>query len=233
MGPIDLIAGIAAVGGTAGSVAAMVLGVRAWRQARLVGAVLPTPMGELNVGLHEVRGTLSGERASTSPVTGRPCLWYRLLVEERVRNRWGTVLELRDGGGCTLSDETGSVALDPMAAEVVVSHSERVRTGVFAVPGAELDALLARVGAPERKAAGPFVRWREESLFAGDTLHVVASASFDEGRWTLSGDPFLLSDRDGAELARHQRRAGRRWTGVAVLSLLALGWAVWVEMPLG
>ena len=81
----DVVAAFAAFGGLAGAVAAAILGVRAARQARLVDEVLPTAMGALDAGLHEVRGTFAGERSTTSPVTGRPCLWYRLLVEEALR----------------------------------------------------------------------------------------------------------------------------------------------------
>lgn len=235
MDTFTTLAAIVGTGGAIGTVASVVLAVRAFGNARLIASIPPTPLRRLDAGLHEVRGALSGEGELVSPVSERPCLYVRLLLEQRRRNRWETVLDRREVRPATLDDETGSVRLDLMQAEVVVASPQRVRTGVYAVPGAELDALLGRLGDVELETepAGPFLRWREEVLAPGDTVYVVGTARPGDDLWTLSAEdgPFVVSDRDEAEVIRHQQRTGRRWAAIGVGSLVAAAWGAWQWAP--
>ncbi len=233
--------------GALGAVTGIALATRAFGNARLLASMPPTPTAALEPGLHEVTGTLLGTNGLEAPLTGRPCTFYRLLLEQRRRNRWETVLDEREALPGVLGDGSGRVRLDLAVADVVVASTERVRTGVMAVPSPELTALLAKVAPPAAPPAGPFLRWREETLSAGDRVCVVGTAwledadptdeSTDEGggsvgegpsgAWTIGATadaPFLVSDRDGAEVIRHQRRAGRRWVAVGILSLAVVAW---------
>lgn len=207
------------------------MAARAFGNARLIASMPPTPIGKLDAGLHEVRGTLSGEGELVSPISQRPCLYFRLLLEQRRRNRWETVLDLRETRPAELADQTGRLALDLLGADVVIASPPRVRTGVYAVPGAELDALMARLGDVqlETPPAGPFLRWREELLTASDAVYVVGTARAGDDGWRLAAEegPFVVSDRDEAEVIRHQRRTGRRWAAIGLACVIAGAWGAW------
>lgn len=225
---------IAGVGVTATTVC-VGLAARAFGNARLLADAAPTPVAELDEGLHEVSGRLQAKGQLEAPLTNRSAAFYRLLLEQRRRNRWETVLDQRASLPVTLADDTGAVAIRLDDADVVVASPDRVRTGIFTVPSAELDALLARVAPPSRPPAGPFLRWREEILLAGDKVFAVGLANKGEAGWTLGardGAPLLLSDRDGAEVVRHQRRAGQRWAAIGLVGLATAAWGGWGLLPL-
>lgn len=202
-------AGFAAVGG--------VLAANAFSTARLLGATGPTPLAELTPILHEVRGTVVADERRTAPISGRSCVFWRLLVEQQRRTRWEVVLDQRDGVVLWLDDGTGRARLDPREAEPVATAAGRVRTGVFAHPSPEWTDLLARVGTPAREPSTPFLRWREEVFEAGDTLTAIGRAREFEGGWEIVPEQqqFVLSDRDDAQVVRQHRRNGRRWAGIA------------------
>jgi hypothetical protein len=221
--------------GTIGAATGVALAVRAFGNARLLASVPPTPAASLEAGLQEVSGLLRCEDTLVAPLSGRACGFYRLLLEQRRRNEWETVLDSHEAVPAALDDGTGLVRVDLASADVVVAAPERVRSGVFAVPSAELSTLLSRVAPPSIPPAGPFLRWREETLVAGDRLFAVGTAEADADGWALVARPdapFLVSDRDSAEVIRHQRRAGRRWVAVTLLGLGAATWGALGLLPL-
>lgn len=224
------LAALAGASGAVGTLAAAAMAARAFGNARLIASMPPTPIAKLDPGLHEVRGTLAGEGDLVSPLSQRPCVYFRLLLEQRRRNRWETVVDLREARPCALADGSGRVRVDLGAAEVVVAAAQRVRSGVFAVPSAELTELLERLGPVPRtnEPAGPFLRWREEVLGAGDVVYAVGTASRDEDAWALGAEegPYVISDRDEAEVIRHQRRAGRRWAAIGIGCAAIATWGV-------
>ena len=221
---VDILSSVLAAVGGAVTVSTGVLAVRAFGNARLLAEAAPTPVNALEEGLHEVAGRLEATDALRAPVTGRACLYCRLLLEQRRRNRWETVLDQKESVATRLTDDTGALDLALDATDVVVSSPDRVRTGVFSVPSAELTELLSRVTAPSAPPAGPFLRWREEILLPGDRVFAVGVTTAQHGVWLLgAGDsPALVSDREEVEVVRHQRRAGQRWTAVGLLGLAAL-----------
>jgi hypothetical protein len=224
-----LTGGLAAGGGFLAASVGAVLALRAFGNARLLASTPPTPVTELSEGLHEVAGTWQAANGLVAPVTGRPCAYYRLLLEQRRRNLWETVLDQREALPGRLVDSSGRVTIDLPAADVVIASPDRVRTGVYAVPSVELTALLARVAPPATAPFGPFLRWREESLADGDRLVAVGTARADDAGWALvaeAGAPLLVSDRDELEVIRHQSRAGRRWVTVGLLGAGAAAWGV-------
>lgn len=206
------------------------LSFRAFGNARLLSEAAPTPLDSLAEGLHEVAGQLVAQGELLSPLTGRTCLWYRLLLEQRRRNRWETVLDQRETLSADVADDTGAARLGLEEADVVVSSPDRVRTGIFAVPSNDLDALLARVAAPTTAPAGPFLRWREEILLPGDRVFAIGQAERLDAGWRMTGGPggpLLVSDREEADVVRHQRRAGQRWAALAVIGLAVGAYGAW------
>jgi hypothetical protein len=219
----DILSTALVAAGGAVMVTAGILAVRAFGNARLLAEAAPTPVNALEEGLHEVAGRLAADDTLRAPLTGRPCLFYRLLLEQRRRNRWEPVLDQKESTFTRLLDETGEVALTLDDADVVVSSPDRVRTGIFSVPSAELSELLSRVAAPTTPPAGPFLRWREEILVPGDRVFAVGTAARHGEVWQIGGGDgqALVSDREEVEVVRHQRRAGQRWAAIGLVGVVA------------
>ncbi len=233
---LEILAWLAGAGGAVGLATAIPMSMRAFGNARLVASMPPTPIARLDPGLHEVKGVVRGGEARSAPVSRRACVYLRLLLEQRRRGAWETVLDLRQAPVIRLDEEGSACEVDLSAAEVVIAAPSRVRTGLFTVPGEELDQLLAQLDGVELQAqpAGPFLRWREEVLVEGDEVFAVGTARRDDdGAWRLTAEdgPFVVSDRDEAEVIRHQRQTGRRWAGVAAACLVACAWGLSVVGP--
>lgn len=67
-----------------------------------------------------------GERL-VSPFSGLPCLWYRHLVEEKIRNKWRRIKTDVSSKILGLDDGTGFMLIDPVDAEVITTN-KTVRT---------------------------------------------------------------------------------------------------------
>lgn len=230
-----LIGGLTSVGGAAGALTGGLLAWRAFDTARLISSTPSTPVGELDEGLHEVKGTLGADEAVEAPLSRRACVYYRILVEQRRRNKWEALVDRKRSAPAWLDDGSGRVRVDVAAAQVVVSSPARVRSGIFGVPSAELDELLARLGEKPAEITGPFLRYREEVLEVGDRLYAVATAARGENGWEMraENDVFVLSDRDESEVVRHQQRSGRRWLGLVAGGLVFAAFGSWLLLDVG
>jgi hypothetical protein len=217
---------------TAGSLMTGIAGwlsARAFSDARLLAEIGSTPMGELSEGLHEVRGTVKADNAFTAPMSERPCVGWRLLVEQQRRSNWEAVYEKREMIPFELDDDTGTVRVDASSAEMVLAKTTRVRNGVMPVPSAEWDALRERLGDPTVEPSTPFLRWREESIEPVDVLTAIGGILKDDdtGGWRTSSENLLLSDRDDAEVVRQQRRRGQRHALWVLAGVAVLAFGVW------
>ena len=203
------------------------LAANAFATARLLGATGPTPMAEVTAMLQEVRGTVVADERKSAPLSGRSCVYWRLMVEEQRRTRWESVIEERDGVPIALDDGTGRVRLDPRAAEPVVTAAGHVRTGIFAYPSPEWTELVARLGVTSRAPSTAFLRWREEVLDAGDTLTAIGDAQQDADGWAIvpAEGQMILSDRDDSQVVRQHRRRGQRCALVAIGGAMVAAWS--------
>lgn len=232
MESVELIAaGVGVVGAGLAGVGA-VFATRAFRTARLILTTPATPVAQLDAGLHEVKGSLGADATLESPLSRRACGYWHLVVEQRVKNRWEALVDRRDSARLWLDDGSGRAALPLDGAQVVVSAPARVSSGIFGVPSAELDDLLQRLGMEAVTPQGPFLRYREETLVGGDRLYAVAGASRTADGWSLVAHEgvFVVSDRDEAEVVRHQNRSGQRWLAAAAAGVAALGAAAWIYL---
>lgn len=231
MESVSIIAGVSLVGGAIGLAVGAVAAFRAFQTARLISSTPATPIADLDPGLHEVKGSLGGEPTLESPLSHRPCAYWHVTVEHRKKNRWESVVDRRAGVPVALDDGSGRVLLDLLAAQVVVSSPQRIRSGIFGVPSAELDDLFTRLEFAPGELQGPFLRYREEVLEPGDRLYAVATAArgADES-WELraENDVFVVSDRDEAEVVRHQQRTGQRWLALAIAGFAFVAVGAWV-----
>ena len=85
--------------------------------------------------------------AMTSPVSRRPCVWFRYSVEEKRGNKWHHVASDMSSDTFLLDDGTGLVVIDPDRAEILSRARKRWRSGELRYtewllsPGGDLYAL--------------------------------------------------------------------------------------------
>jgi hypothetical protein len=204
------------------------LALRAWRTARLISSTPPTAIASLTNGLHEVRGAIRGDGSVKSPLSERECVYWRFLLEQRHQNRWETLVDRKAGVPAWLDDGGGRLELDVLTADVILTRSEHGTGGIFGVPSAELTRVLAVLGVEPANLQGPYVRYREEWVGAGDRMHAVGTVSQDGELWRMraEGDVHVSSDRDEAEVVRYEERLALRWVGVTVGGVGLFVWAV-------
>jgi len=83
----------------------------------------------------------------TSPVSMRPCVWFRYRIEEQSGNKWKEVGSGMSTDTFLLDDGTGTVVIDPDCAEIVVRDyrcwrdGRRRYTEWLFTPGGSLYAL--------------------------------------------------------------------------------------------
>lgn len=219
-------------GGAALALVGVVQTYRSWRLSRLVAGAAPTPISALDAGLHEVRGVLQGETTLESPFSRRTCLYWRLVVEQRRRNRWETLLDRKKTSHVWLDDGGGRLVLHLDQADVIVSDGQRVADGILGFPSGELTDLLARVEESPEGMVGPFLRYHEEVLVAGDRLNAMGEIKSGTETWEIAptGEFCVVSDRDEAEVVRHQERVALRWLGLAAIGTLLIV-ATWLLTP--
>ena len=83
----------------------------------------------------------------TSPVSMRPCVWFRYCIEEQHDNKWREVGSGMSTDTFLLDDGTGKVVIDPDRAEIVSCDRRKWRNGPrrytewLLTPGGDLYAL--------------------------------------------------------------------------------------------
>ncbi|MBM4364590.1 MAG: hypothetical protein FJ102_00130 [Deltaproteobacteria bacterium] len=212
--------------GTLALVLGLVFGVRTFRLARVLSATPPTPIPALEPGLHEVLGVVHGEGAVESPLSRQTCVYWRMIIEQRRRNRWETLVDKREAVPCWLDDGGGRVAISPIDADVIVTLGARGTGGIFGYPSAQLSEVLERLREAPEGLAGPYLRYREEVVNPGDRLHAVGTVVNTGDGWEMrkENDVYVISDRDEADMVRNQERLALRWAGLAVAGALAMAW---------
>ena len=142
-------------------------------------------------------------------------------------------MDLRESARCVLDDGSASAALDLMEAEVVVVAAPRVRNGIYSVPSRSSRSS-------SRASAAPRTRPRDRTCASAKKYCSKATFSMPwapragataAGTLAAEDGPYVVSDRDEAEVVRHQRRAGRRWTAIGMASLVLLGWGLFQVGP--
>lgn len=210
--------------GALASAVGVVQAYRNWRLSRLIANTPPTAISDLNAGLHEVRGALQGDGMLESPFSRRPCLYWRLVLEQRRRNQWETLVDRKGTVRAWLDDGGGRLALHLDQADVIVGASQRTADGILGFPSSDLTELVERIGSQVDGLSGPYLRYHEEVLVAGDRLCALGEVKADGEAWELStaSETQVVSDRNEAEVVKYQERLALRWIGVAMIGALII-----------
>lgn len=214
--------------GALASIVGLAMAYRNWRLSRLIASTPPTAISALNAGLHEVRGALQGDGLLEAPFSRRPCLYWHLVLEQRRRNKWETLVDRKQSVRAWLDDGGGHLALHLDQADVIVASGQRSSDGILGVPSSDLTELIGRIGSEVEGLTGPYLRYHEEVLLAGDRICALGEVKADGESWELAttGETHVVSDRDEAEVVKHQERLALRWFGVATIGALIIAAAL-------
>lgn len=132
---VGLLAAALRVGAGRGAIVALALllaislygWTRTLRHARLIADTPTSRIVSAAQGYVELRGSAQplGGAPLHSPVDGLPVLWYRLLTERREPgDKWRTVNSVESDASFLLDDGSGTCAVDPDGAEMLVRRRD-------------------------------------------------------------------------------------------------------------
>jgi hypothetical protein len=137
----------------------------------------------------------------SSPLTGRTCAYYEILVEEYHSGTdddgyWETMIQESQGQDFVIEDDTGTAIVNPIGAQVALTVDSRTKSGTFDAPTEQERNYLNSHGQEGEGWWGfnKSLRYREGILEAGEAVAVL-------GRGVKEPDP------DGVEQARGYRSA--------------------------
>jgi len=123
-------------------------------------------------GAHPIDGTLE------APLTGRPCLYYVVTVEQHHStgrsSYWKQIIKEERGLTFLLDDGTGKAIVDPSAAKVALDVDGKGDSGTFDEPNARESAFLQRHGTNGQGwVFNKRLRYREAVIEVGETVAIV------------------------------------------------------------
>jgi hypothetical protein len=138
---------------------------RSDRPARSIASLTP--------GWAEVRGHARGGGGKLAPISGRPGLGWRVLVEQEQGIGWVTVVELSEFADFELEDHSGSIRVRASDSPITLEVAElRGRGGPFSPPPASVERLIVGATDPQGVLFHKGFRWREWVLEDGREIMV-------------------------------------------------------------
>jgi len=104
------------------SAALFLAGIQAYLKKKKMAGIPTIKVNAAAVGLVELSGKAKQLEKITSPISGKPCAFYRITLEKLIRGKhshWVEMTHARlESGPFALEDESGSIVIDPKGAEV-------------------------------------------------------------------------------------------------------------------
>jgi len=161
-------------------------GFRTWRRMRLIQDTPTSAVRSMALGRAELHGRAAEKGELVAPFTGRPCVYYRYLVEEEVRSsrrrrRWRTLEKgSSEAWPFYLDDGTGRALVDPRGATLDLPRDYRAVDPPLTGPAG---AFLEERGIRTRGFLGFRKRLRltEWHIAPGEEIYVLGVARERDG----------------------------------------------------
>ena len=131
-----------------------------------------------------------------SPLTGRTCAYYEILVEEYHSGAdddgyWETMIRESQGQNFVINDDTGTAIVNPIGAQVALTIDSRTKSGTFDAPtDRERNYLNSHGQEGKGWVFNKSLRYREGILEAGERVAVL-------GRGVREPDPEGVQQASG------------------------------------
>jgi hypothetical protein len=170
---------------------AAVVGIGFWyfskeqRIKRALRNLRPTPIRQIaSPGLVKVQGIVQTLDTLTAPLSGRPCAYFEVLVEERISSgkssHWRTVIREVEERDFLIDDGTGRARIEMVAVQAAITKDGHWSSGTFNDATPQLEEFLARHG--QRSEGWLFnrtMRYREGVIEVGEEVAVVGFAELE------------------------------------------------------
>lgn len=206
---------------------------RSWRRRAVLTGAPRASLSELRPGFYRGTGRIKSSAESfVTPLSEKPCVYYELLVEEKVGSGrdayWRTVVHDEKSCRVEIEDGTGHAHVELPAAELRLVLDRHVSTGLLSsAPAVVEQRLQAKYGESTKgRVFSKKMRLAETFLELGDELQVIGQVAWDEGGPSFqdAGPAFIVSDRDLHHVIRRESWVFLAWVSAGVLTtgLLAL-----------
>jgi hypothetical protein len=182
----------------------------------LIQKIRNTPTSKVRsaaVGLVELFGKAKQDKKLSSPVTLKPCVYWRIKAEHYhytgKNSEWRTFYGRDTNDQFYLSDETGKMLVDPSEAEVNVEHDFFYqghltgKTFLGLIPQRQLDKIVLDYLKRDQKVADIFnrqggkeIRLYEYIIRVDDPVYVLGSAAAQGGKVSSTGHENLIIKKD-------------------------------------
>ncbi len=185
-------------------------GFKLRKRYRLIENIPTSKTRSVAMGLVEVCGTAESADGAylTSPFACAPCVYYQYKIEEErgsgKHRHWATVASGQSVQPFLVKDDTGSVPVDPLGAELNLNADRSYQTGLFSSGDNEAFRMGLRRLALSTSVFGSTLRCKETFISAGDPIYVLGTAVGSAGAVVIAqggrGDSFYLSDGSEKDL---------------------------------
>ncbi|HVP44134.1 MAG TPA: hypothetical protein VMS96_11930 [Terriglobales bacterium] len=176
-----------------GFVVGIFLFIRGFRMLQRKRLILDTPTAKVRsaaIGLVELTGLAVGPDTITSPITQRPCFYYRTAVwkeEGSGKNRhWAQKIDERFHVPFFLKDETGLVLVNPHGAELDIHCDFKAEYSRSMFSSAGVPPRVAEFAGRNGVALDDNVRVEEYCLKPRNALYILGTLATNAG---LAPDP--------------------------------------------
>jgi len=151
------------------------IGFRHYRHRLTIRDTPSAKIGAAAIGLIEVSGSVTSDTPDTAPITGKPCVYWRVTIQVKREKQSSTVSHQSTPRAFEIEDATGRVLIWPSSSELIVTKSQRWEGPAAAelaqrVQAGPLKGALARPG-----DGYPVVT--ESRIETGSTVYVIGELS--------------------------------------------------------
>lgn len=183
------------------------------------------PISGLDSGIRAFRGFvgLASQDSSrvplTSPLTGRPCVFYELTV----RHGGKRLSSQREALPCVVNDGSAEIELDLAGVELELEPRSWKGAPGRSLPPTLAEGISERLGALARGGQAGEVELVERAVHVGDRLHVTGTIISSGGCPSfMTGRPIAASDKPFGERARRDALVALAGVGLALFVVSAV-----------
>ncbi|MBU0472099.1 MAG: E3 ubiquitin ligase family protein [Nanoarchaeota archaeon] len=157
-------------------------GFKWMKQKQMIENIPTSKIRSLAMGLVEIKGKVISQAGKVlkSPFSQSDCVYYKYTIEEYRRSgkhsRWVTIDKGEKGDYFYLKDDTGSVLVYPIGAEVNISLDNEFGSGFGRAPNSAITSFINENKLLRLSFGNPQRRYKEYFIAPNDELYILGTA---------------------------------------------------------